>query len=344
MAKSSGKSQGIPDAQTFLQQLGQSSRWPVYVLIGDQDFLKQECRQAIIEKVLAGSDPSFAVSNYVGNAVEFSEVRNELDTLPFLATSRVVIIEQADDFVSDNRLSLEQYIKQPSKLGVLVLEVKSLPSNTRLARELPDEAKVDVSCPELSELPRWCIQRAKHMLKRELAADAARLLVQRIGQQLGQLVLELQKLAVACPGSTIEVEDVDRLVAKTREENVFEIMNLVGQGQASRALAILRELLATDDPMAILGPITAQLRRLADVERHLQRGQPLGAAMDAAGVTRYPKFRAETEQQLRYLGRKRLEQIPQWLLELDAGLKGGSQLDRALQLERLICRLAAPRS
>ena len=48
------------------------------------------------------------------------------------------------------------------------------------------------------------------------------------------------------------------------------------------------------------------------------------------------------EQQLRHLGKRRIERVYDWLLELDSGLKGGNELPPRLQMERLLIRLARP--
>jgi DNA polymerase III subunit delta len=330
------------DALDFIVAAAELPRPPLYVLSGDQDLLKQRCRTAIVTKILGDSDAEFAVSTYSGDKLEFSQIRNELDTLPFLASSRVVFVEQADDFVSDNRASLEEYLKKPSKVGMLVLEVKSFPETTKLAKALPSEAKINVNSPEIDKLPNWAIGWAK-TLRKKLSRDAATLLVQRVGLQMGLIAQELEKLSVAVPDAEITIQHVEQLVARTAEANVFNIMTAIGDNRPADAMQIVHDILQSEDVMAIVGPLAYQVRKLAAVERHLQRGQPLGAALDAAGVTRYPVYRGQTEQQIRHLGRKRLQELPEMLMELDLGLKGGSHLPREMQLERFIARLAAPR-
>ena len=88
------------DALQFLDRAAKAKRQPVYALSGDEDFLKRRCRDAIIALTLGDADPSFAVATYPGDGLDFSTVRNDLDTLPFLAPARVVVVEQADPFVT----------------------------------------------------------------------------------------------------------------------------------------------------------------------------------------------------------------------------------------------------
>ncbi|HTK73700.1 MAG TPA: DNA polymerase III subunit delta, partial [Gemmataceae bacterium] len=62
--------------------------------------------------------------------------------------------------------------------------------------------------------------------------------------------------------------------------------------------------------------------------------------MDRENIQPWAKARAEGL--LRHLGRRRLDKLYDWLLETDAGLKGGSPLPDRLQIERLVIRLARP--
>lgn len=333
------------DALPFLSAAN-VKRLPVYALSGDEDFLKRLVRDRIIAVALGDADPEFAVSVFASDKLDFSTIRNELDTQPFLAPCRVVVVENADPFVTDHRQSLEQYITKPSPVGVLVLDVKSFPETTKLAKALPDAAKITCKAPPPYKLPAWCIDWAKSYHKKKLDPAAADLLVELVGTGMGLLDQELGKLAVAVgakPG--IAAEDVERLVGRSKAADVFRILDAIGDGKAGEALSILEELFAEgEDPMAILGPLTAQLRKLAAVWRlHGREKQALGPAMDAAGVPRWPKARESTERQLKHLGGRRLEKLTEWLAEINLGLKGGNALPERVQVERLVVMLACPR-
>jgi DNA polymerase-3 subunit delta len=332
------------DALPFLAA-SNPKRQPVYALAGDEDFLKRLARDKIIALALGDADPSFAMSVYSGEKLDFSTIRNELDTLPFLASCRVVIVENADPFVTNHRQALEQYATKPSAVGVLVLDVKTFPETTKLAKALPDSAKIACKAPPPYKLPAWCVDWAKSRHSKKLASDAAELLVELVGTGMGLLDQELGKLASsvgAKPGVT--AEDVAKLVGRSKAADVFRIMDAIGEGQPGEALSILEDLFSEgEDPMAILGPLTAQLRKLAAVGRLTADGLPLGEAMNAAKVPGWDKARASCEKTLRHLGRRRLEKLTEWLTEINFGLKGGNPLPERVQVERLVVMLARPR-
>jgi DNA polymerase-3 subunit delta len=335
------------DAMAFLEKSAKLKRQPVFVLSGDEDFLKRRCREAIVAGLLGDADAEFAVSVYAAEKLDVTTVRNELDTLPFLAPLRIVVVENADPFVAEHRAALEKYAANPSKVGVLVLEVKTFPETTKLAKALPDAAKVSCKSPSpyrLDEAHSWCVAWCQSRHGRKLTADAAAALVERVGTQLGLLDQELGKLAVAVgERKQITPADVEAFVGRSRAANVFRILDAVGEGKPGEAFGILAELFEEGEAaLAVLGPLTAQLRKLGTVGRLLALGQSLGPAMDAANVPKWLQARQSVERQVRHLGRRRLLAIADWLVEANLGLKGGSPLPDRLQLELLLVKLARP--
>jgi len=325
-----------------------AKRLPVYALIGDEDFLKRHARERIISLALGDEDPAFAVSVFQGDKLDFSTIRNELDTVSFLSACRIVIVESADPFVTNHRQELEGYVARPSSIGVLVLDAKTFPETTKLAKALPDAAKIvckSTPAYKLHDLKPWCVSWAKSAHKKKLTSDAAELLLELVGPAMGLLDQELGKLAVAVGAKPeIAVEDVDKLVGRSKAADVFRILDAIGEGKPGEALSILEELFAEgEDPMAVLGPLTAQLRKLAAIARFcVTDGMALGPAMDAANVPKWDKIRLGTERQLKYLGRQRLAKLTDWLTEINFGLKGGNPLPERVQVERLIVMLARP--
>ena len=93
-----------------------------------------------------------------------------------------------------------------------------------------------------------------------------------------------------------------------------------------------------EDPFKLLGAFSHHLRGLARAARIHARGTALSAAVAQAGI---PPFGARgAEAQMRHLGRRRLDRLYDWLLQIDLGLKGSSQLPPRTLLERLVVRLA----
>jgi DNA polymerase-3 subunit delta len=330
------------DSHTFLEREAKGEPRPVYVLHGDEDFLKRQVQTALRQRILGEESDAFGLSTHEGEKAEFATVRGELETLPFLSSRRLVVIDKADPFVTRHRAALEKYVATPSATGVLVLDVASWPANTKLAKALDADATIVCKSLPVGRLPDWCVKRAASACGKQLVAAAARLLVDLVGAEMGLLDQELAKLAVYVgDANRIDADDVDKLVGSSRAENTWKIFDAIAAGGVGEALTILDHLLGQgEEPNRILGAFSMQLRRLAQAYRLNQQGTPLTAALAGAGV---PPFGIKSaEQQLRHLGRRRAERLYDWLLETDLGLKGSSQLPPRVLLERLVVQLARP--
>jgi DNA polymerase-3 subunit delta len=328
------------DSLAFLERGGRGEPLPIYVLHGDEDFLKRRVVVALRQRVLGEGSGEFSFSTHAGDKATFAAVADELETLPFLSTYRLVVVEAADPFVTKHRAALEKYVAQPAKRGVLVLDVRTWMSTTKLAKAVNDNATIVCKAPPTYKLPDWCVRFATAEYGKQLPLDAARLLVDLVGPEMGQLDQEISKLATYVgEAKGISINDVDLLVGSNRTANVFKIFDAIGEGRKNEAFNILERLFDQgEDPIRMLGAFSLQLRRLAQASRLVQRGVPFSAAAERVGIPPFAK--QASEQQLRRLGRPRAERLYDWLLEADLGMKGGSTLEPRTVLERLLVRLA----
>jgi DNA polymerase-3 subunit delta len=328
------------DSLAFLDRARKGKPQPVYVLAGDEDFLKRHVTRSLRRWLLGEEDDAFGYSCYPGDKAVWATVHDELQTLPFLGGHRLVVIEGADPFVTKHRPALERYVAAPAASGVLVLTVNSWPATTRLAKAIDNNGTIVCKAPAASRLPEWCARWCLAQHGKDLSAPAAHLLVELIGPEMGLLDQEMAKLAVYVgEAARIDAPDVDKLVGHSRAEDVWTIFDAIGAGKTGEALAVLDRLFDQGNaPQAILGAFSYQMRMLARAARLHAQGKALPAALAEAGVQ---QWRAEKVQaHMRHLGRRRLARLYEWLLEVDLGMKGGSQLPEKVLFERLIVRLA----
>lgn len=327
----------------FLAAKGKIKRQPLYAIYGDEDFLRVRVLAKLQSAILGDSDPGFAVSSYRGDTdIDFSAIRNELSTLPFLSTCRVVVVEPADDFVSEHRDKLERWLAAPAA-GTLILSVKSLPSNTKLAKAMPDDAKIECAAPPKFNIADWAGDWAESEYEKKLGKPAARALIERVGDAMGIVDSELGKLATYVgKAANIEVRDIETLIGRSRDANIWRIMDSIGEGRPGEALKVLGELFEEgEEPLKILGGLAFTMRRLAKAGAYVRRGDSLEDALGKVGINRFGQESAK--RQIRHLGWNRIGKLYDRMIELDLGLKGGSALPERMQLERLLVGLGKER-
>src|SRR5205823_2901492 len=153
----------------------------------------------------------------------------------------------ADAFVTRFREQLEDYVAAPSDSGTLVLRLSSLPANQRIYKLIEKAGQV-IKCepPGEAGLMRWASEHAKNVHRVTLAPDAAKLLVEQVGADLGRLDTEIAKLAINAEGGKVSLDMVSANVAFTREREMWDLTNALAVGNVAEALRRWKQLVQSD--------------------------------------------------------------------------------------------------
>lgn len=337
-------------ALDFLAHVADHPAKSVCVVFGDDAYLKRQVVSSIRQSVLTSDDAELSLWKADGSDAELRDVLDELSTVSMFGGGRVVIVEDADPFVTRFRSELEDYVRKPKACGILLLVVSTWAANTKLYKLVADSGlQIDCKTPGTAAVAKWLNATAKRHGAR-LAGGASDQLLEMIGTDLGLLDQEVSKLSlIAGPGGEITPEMVKDTVGGWRARTGWEMLDAACEGRSADALEQLdRLILAGEHPIAILGQIAYTLRMLARATRLYIAAQgtrqplKLSEALTQAGCR--PHVLRQVEPRLMRLGRARGGQLYRWLLEADLAMKGVSSAPaRArLVLEKLIVRIAAP--
>lgn len=317
----------------------------VYAVCGAEAFLKRRALMSIADRVLGQADRTMALCEYDGSdaSVELAVVLDDLRTLPFLAERRLVIVREADAFITRYRSQLEAYVEQPASTGVLVLECKSLPGNTRLAKRIHAAGEV-IACDALKsrEISGWLANHAKQDYGLRLDGGAANRLVDLVGTDLGLLDGELQKLALYVgERKRVSTEDVAALVGQVREEQIWGVLSAVAEGDAARAMTLWEEVWLTDRAASArsIGGLAYKVRQLLNA-KHAERA---GASMfDLGKILLVFRDPARVKAELSAFSTDELELMHCRLLDADVKSKTGRATVRS-SIESLILEMCGRR-
>ncbi len=263
-------------------------RRPIYAVYGPDDFLRRQAVDEIVHEVLGEDVPPMARLDVDGTSVALADVLDELRTLPFLASVRLVVVHDADPLIAKHREALERYAEAPSPSGVLVLVCKVMNKNWRLAKAIQKVGLLrECKAPPPWERDKWLIGRARQGYDKRLQPASARALVELAGDDMASLDAELAKLAIYVDSrDTITEKDVEDLVGVTRPEKVFRMVDALGAGDPATALATWRQTLATDNQASFraIGGIAWAVRQMIAVK---QGAQPRASASTSRAAARF---------------------------------------------------------
>ncbi len=250
--------------------------YPIYVIVGKDGFLVNKECEGVLSELMTPDEREMAMYSADADKVQISYVLDELRTLPFLATKRVVVIREADKFVSAYREQLEKYLESPSKRGILVMTVGLWPKTTKLAKKTEKIGKTIVT----DEIKKWkladyAVGYAKTEHAKNLSKTAAQLIVDMAGDELSLVCGEVDKLATYVgDAAAITPDDVSKLCGNNREYDLFAAIDLMSGGNTAGAVERLRNMFATDKDAeyTVVGGLAFHFRRMFKARAMLDSG------------------------------------------------------------------------
>jgi len=330
--------------------VGKSAKHPpIVVVFGDEEYHKASIIQRTLDLLLPPeADRTMALSAFDGSQTEeqggpvLATVMDDLATLPLLSERRVVLIREADRFITTWRENLERYLEGPAPTGTLILECRSFPKTTRLYKAVLACGGQVHECKKLAgrALAGFVLTEAQARGKRMQPAAAERL-CELVGPHQGALAGEVEKLCLYVGARpTITAEDVAALVGQSREQKIFAVMDAAGAGRLAEALELWRQVLATDSAAIYkaVGGIAFVLRRWLDAQRMRAEGAHIRAI--APKLMMWGREN-QAEALLARLPPSRLARHLAAVAELDSQAKSGLRSIEA-GVEALLLDVAAP--
>ena len=316
----------------------------IYVICGKDKFLVGSECQKLLDTLISPEDRSLSLFQPEVDKVEISEVLDELRTLPFLADKRVVLLKDADSFVTANRPVLEKYFAEPSRCGVLVLVVQKWQKTTRLAKMLGKVGKlIDVGDIGRYQLGSYVSNYVTSTYGKSMNRSTAGMLVELVGDDVGRLCSEADKLAIYVDQrKNIELADVEALIGHNRMFGAFSVIDAITDGRIDTAVERLRNMFMMDRSaeFTVVGAFAFHFRKMFRAKALLEKGVNAQQVISQLRIfgNKDGFFRQVRALSLRQIGRVLCE-----LARIDHGMKTG-QTTAGVAIERLVVRLGVATS
>lgn len=221
-----------------------------YYLCGEDDFQKEDAMRQLIAAATEPGMRDFNLDVRRAQDVDPKSMDALLSSIPMMAERRVVVIRDAGSLRKDGRKTVEQYLENPSAdMLLLLVEAAGGKTDKELAR-LATVLEFDTLTAD--RIPRWIAHHVTANLKAAISAGAIDLLQAAVGNDLHQLVTELEKLASFANGREITEEAVSEVVGVRRGETMADLLDAIGRRDVKRALALVGHVLAQPKTSAVL--------------------------------------------------------------------------------------------
>lgn len=238
---------------------------PVYLFAGEEAYLADEAMEYLVKKL--GVD-AFNHEIFYGADVDVSKFALAMQTLPFLAERRLLVLRDAQELSAVESKEIAEFLKKPADSACVVLVWNERVSRDARRNPLFAAAEKGGSVVEFRqlydrELPGWIVERVRKESK-TIAGDAVQALMRESGANLNDLANEIEKLLIYA-GSRAEItaHDVEALSGHTRVASLNTLSEEIEARRVDRALMSVEKLVEEGEvPLRILATIGRVLRRL----------------------------------------------------------------------------------
>ncbi len=237
---------------------------------------------------------------------------------------------------------LESYLGAAAPTTVLALVGDGIKRDSALAKAVAKSGQVLAYDVSKKQLPEWA---AEQFARLSAAADreACRALVEAVGDDVGDLSSEIQKLATWANGEPITRSTVEELAVGRAETPIFAVTDAWGRRDVAATLRAAESLLdrshrpRSSELIRLVASLVGHLGRVRKASRLADEG--VRSSEIASRLKMHPFVAEKATKQSRNFSPQELAQATVRLAELDAGAKGGSRLPPELQLERTLVEI-----
>jgi DNA polymerase-3 subunit delta len=360
------KLRSFASADRFLAEIASPATLrPGYVLLGDEAFLYQRCRQGVLAALAPEGARDFSLHDLDLAETSIFDILDRAQTPSLMAPFQVLFIRGLKNLYGrgskkEEFAAIDAYFRSPNPQAVLLFVADHLriPADLRRMdyqdKERYDRIRetlgdwcgfVELARVEEGDAIKWVIAQAEARGTR-FDADAARELVDALGADMMMVANEFEKLCLYVEGKgRITLGDVETMVLAAKQRSLYELTDAISQRDRTRALLLLHGLLNASDggEDAAIGHLYMLARTfrqmLIILEKNVRDSRAIWAVLWQG--FRMPPFAAEDliRQARRYKSRRELTRALRLVARADLELRS-SPANKLLVLERLILALA----
>jgi DNA polymerase III subunit delta len=306
---------------------------PAYFLTGSD---RPKVRRALAR--LRGRFPAESVDVLSAESVSGSDAVAACNALGLFGDDggRLVVVEGVERWTAEDADAVAAYLRDPVAGSVLALVAEANPKTAALVQACERGGQVlrfDVPKPRDPSV--W-VRSEFERLGARVDADAARALVEIVGDDVLELAAEAKKIAIWAAGDPIGRSDVEALAVATGDTFVWTLTDAWGGRDVAAVLAACEALLErkSREPFGLAAALAAYVGRVRAAQALAAGGASPGDVARRLRMKDYPARKAL--QHAANYSPDELDTALVRLAELDADLKGASRLAAELELERAL--------
>ncbi len=316
-----------------------------YVFYGEEMFLLRHYLEQLKKLLVDDLTESFNFTRLNNENFELQTFVDAVESFPMMAETTMVQVDEVDLFKlpEGERNKIGEVLADIPEHCTVVFtyETVAWKPDKRLKKlwEAIDShcSIVEFTKQDQRDLMAWV---SRHFAARQkrISPELCAYLIEITGGTMTALAGEISKIAAYSGAEQICKADIDAVTEPVMDAVVFQMTDLLSQGDYGGALVKLHTLLKMQqEPIAILGAVGGHFRRISTARTLLDNGRQAGELMKLCGIADYAA--RKTMDAARRFRPDFLKKAAQLVLETDYRMKTSFD-DPERLLELLILQLA----
>ena len=277
------------DLRRLQQYLEKYKAHSLVLAFGEEAYLMNESVDLIKRKVVNEGASDFNYDQFFAGDNKVSQVRDAVETLPVMAERRLVIFKDVHKLKEADWVQLMPVLESPIESCVLVLTADKIDKRKKYYKKVNEHGiALELKKPYDNQIPMW-IDYIAFQNDLQLSRDATSMVHQTVGSHLSDVNNELKKLKQYMGDKKeADVEDVLKVVSRTRVDSVFHLTDAIGRRDRAAALVCLANLLDHgQSEIGTLALIARHIRILADIKLGMTSGLSTPQLSSKVGVPQF---------------------------------------------------------
>jgi DNA polymerase-3 subunit delta len=233
----------MDEVKKIIEQIQKGNPAPIYFLMGEEPYYIDRIERYIGTNVLSEDQKGFNQVVVYGKETTVAEIISHARRYPMMSEYQVVIVREAQH-LSRTIEQLQAYAQNPQPSTVLVIcyKYKVLDRRKKLFKTLRDHGSLVFESKKMYEnqVADW-VRRVLLGSGYTISHKAAALLVEYLGQDLGRISNELEKLKSILPaGSEIDPALIEKHIGISKDFNNFELKKAIAERDIPKATRIIK--------------------------------------------------------------------------------------------------------
>ena len=317
----------------------------LYFFYGEETFLMSHYLEAIKKQLLDPLTESFNFHRFTGENFDLAAFMEAVENLPMMADFTLVQVDDIDFFKlseSEREKIAQVFNDIPEYCTVIFTYLTTAWKPDKRLKKLWDAVDsnglaVEFCKQDQRELIPW-VSRHFASQKKQISNELCAYLIDITGGTMTALSGEIQKICAYSGSDEIKKSDIDAVTEPVLDAVIFQMTDRISEGSYDKAFQSLQQLLKMQqEPLAILGALGGQFRRLTVAKCLLDQGKSAYELQKLYGIPDYPA--RKTMEAARHMEKSFCGRASVLIFETDYKMKT-SYDDVQRLLELLILQLA----